>query len=271
MFVSSTIQSVEGLAHHIELRLTVPLKNSGMALPEHLGNEVIGDPASTEPRRERVTQLVQREIRYASPLQRASPRLLETAEVRLLAACRATREQIFRADSFFHLFLKSRVRQFGQRHVPYSVFRFRIWNVDKPVLEIHLRLQHRHQLLKRPQTGLRHDDDDVPQIAGRNELDAFLTAERHVMGLARRILNRHRKLNKAAGIELQFLLLDRHIEDAGQDAEFLMNSSRLDSSTSNLSEFSVNFSALCKPVRDVVLNDLCCDLRKPQGTENRAK
>jgi hypothetical protein len=120
MFVGSTIQPVEGFSHHVKLGLTVPFENSGMALPEHLGNEVIGDTASTESRRERVTQLVKRKVRYASQLQCASPGLLQTAEVRLPAACCAARKQIIRADSLFHLFFEGGVRRFRQRYVSYS-------------------------------------------------------------------------------------------------------------------------------------------------------
>jgi hypothetical protein len=46
--------------------LAVPLEDLGVALPEHEGNEVVGDTAGTESAGEGVPQMVQREMNNTS-------------------------------------------------------------------------------------------------------------------------------------------------------------------------------------------------------------
>src|SRR6516165_2246706 len=76
VFVSPTIQSVEGLAHHVELGLAVPFENACVPLPEHQRDKVICHSARTEARGKRVTQLIEGEIRDAGTPQRGAPNLL---------------------------------------------------------------------------------------------------------------------------------------------------------------------------------------------------
>lgn len=63
MFVSSTVQSVEGFAHHVEFCLAVSFEDAGVPLAEHQRDEMVCYASGTESRSERVTQLVEREIR----------------------------------------------------------------------------------------------------------------------------------------------------------------------------------------------------------------
>jgi len=41
VFVCLTVDPGQRFAHHVELGLAIPLKNLGITLPQHLGDEVI--------------------------------------------------------------------------------------------------------------------------------------------------------------------------------------------------------------------------------------
>jgi hypothetical protein len=41
VFVGASIESGEGLSHHVELSLAVSLENVSVTLPEHLRDEVV--------------------------------------------------------------------------------------------------------------------------------------------------------------------------------------------------------------------------------------
>jgi hypothetical protein len=60
------IQPVEGFSHHVQLRLAVPLEDTGIALPKHQRDEVVCHSSGAEPRRERVTKLIKGEVWRAS-------------------------------------------------------------------------------------------------------------------------------------------------------------------------------------------------------------
>jgi hypothetical protein len=55
VFIGPTIQSVESFSHHVELRLAIPLEDTGIALTKHQGYEVVCNSSGTEARCEGVT------------------------------------------------------------------------------------------------------------------------------------------------------------------------------------------------------------------------
>ena len=82
MLVRLPVEPCKRLAEHLELGLAVPLEDSGVVLPQRLRDEVIGNPACTESRRERVTELVEREVVHSRFLERRRPRLLDATQRR---------------------------------------------------------------------------------------------------------------------------------------------------------------------------------------------
>ena len=56
--ICGAIELGESFPHHVELGLAVPLKDAGIALPEHQRDEVVGYTTGAEPRRERVAKLI---------------------------------------------------------------------------------------------------------------------------------------------------------------------------------------------------------------------
>ena len=58
MLVCLAVEPSQGLSHHVEFRLAIPLEDAGIALAEHQCDEVVCHASGTEARSERVTQLV---------------------------------------------------------------------------------------------------------------------------------------------------------------------------------------------------------------------
>src|SRR6516162_3236483 len=135
VLAGTTVELCERLAHHGELGLAIPLKHVGVALPEHLGNKMIRNSASTKACGKGMTQLVQREVGDAGALEGGSPDLLEAADVRLLAACAEPRKEVFTTWRLLYLGLEHLVRQVSHRHVTDSVRRLRVWDVNQQVLQ----------------------------------------------------------------------------------------------------------------------------------------
>jgi len=101
------------LPHHVENSLAIPLKDSGIALPQHQRHEVVSDSANAELRRKRVTQLIKRNVVRFGPVQRGSPSLSDAAKVRLAAAFGKSRKQVLRPASLLQIFLEGSVSEVG--------------------------------------------------------------------------------------------------------------------------------------------------------------
>ena len=57
VLIRATVQLGQGLAHHHQFGLAVPLEGIGVTLPEHLGHKMIRNAASTESGGEGMSQL----------------------------------------------------------------------------------------------------------------------------------------------------------------------------------------------------------------------
>jgi hypothetical protein len=77
MFIRRPVQSGERFAHHRELHLAVPLKNFGIALPQHLGYKVVCNAAGTQSGSECVPEVVEGEISNTGSFQSGGPSFLQ--------------------------------------------------------------------------------------------------------------------------------------------------------------------------------------------------
>ena len=75
MFVGCAVQPFQRFAHHQKFCLAIPLENLGVALPQHLGHEMVGNASGAESSGKGVAEMVQREVRNTRSLQGGSPDL----------------------------------------------------------------------------------------------------------------------------------------------------------------------------------------------------
>ena len=71
-------------------------------------------------------------------------------------------------------FANRRLRCFRHRQARNARVGLGVRDVNDPVLQIHRLTSYLEKLLVRSQPDLRHDDDDVPKVAGRYHLDPLL-------------------------------------------------------------------------------------------------
>ncbi len=62
MFIGISVKLGESFPHHVQLGLAVPLEDLRIALPQHLGYEVVRYSPCTEPSGKRMPKVVQRKI-----------------------------------------------------------------------------------------------------------------------------------------------------------------------------------------------------------------
>jgi len=60
VFISLSVELFEIFPHHVQFGLAVPFENLRIALPQHLGHEIVRDSPCTEASGKRVSKVVQR-------------------------------------------------------------------------------------------------------------------------------------------------------------------------------------------------------------------
>jgi hypothetical protein len=98
--------------------------------------------------------------------------------------------------------------------------------MDKPVIEVNLRLQHWQELPVWAKSHFRHNHNDVLQVAGSKAFDSLLFAGGHVMGFSGRMFERNGEFNAGARVDVQLLLSYGDIQHVPKHAIFLVHGGR---------------------------------------------
>src|SRR6267143_5527266 len=179
-FVRPTVELLQGFALHLQLHLGILLEDLRVALAKHLSHPLIGYASGTQPSGIGGTKVVNPKVRNLCPSKSFPPNGFERRLMPARNPIARKHKRPFTGN--LHLTFECFNGERSEGNFGDTVRSLGIRYPDHRILQIHLVLPYRSQLLVDPQPGLRNDANDVPQILRTMGFDPLLLRPYNVVG-----------------------------------------------------------------------------------------